>query len=133
MAASALRFYEQRGLIASERSGSGQRRYPPSGAAAIAFVVFAQRVGLTLDEIAVELGKLPSGRAPTRRDWSRLSRTWTSRIDERIHELERLRAGLTPVHRVRLCRSTAAGSRTPATGPPARARPALLDRRSAAA
>jgi MerR family redox-sensitive transcriptional activator SoxR len=61
----------------------------------IAFVVFAQRVGLTLDEIAVELGKLPPSRAPTRRDWSRLSRTWTSRIDERIDELERLRAGLT--------------------------------------
>jgi MerR family redox-sensitive transcriptional activator SoxR len=61
----------------------------------IAFVVFAQRVGLTLDEIAVELDKLPPGRAPTRRDWSRLSRTWTYRIDERIQELERLRAGLT--------------------------------------
>jgi MerR family transcriptional regulator, redox-sensitive transcriptional activator SoxR len=95
VAASALRFYEQRGLIASERSGLGHRRYPRAVLRRIAFVVFAQRVGLTLDEIAVELGKLPPGHAPTRRDWSRLSRTWTSRIDERINELERLRAGLT--------------------------------------
>src|SRR3954453_5600178 len=95
VAASALRFYEQRGLIGSERSGSGHRRYPRAGLRGMAFVVFAQRVGLTLDEIAVELGKLPFGRAPTGRDWSRLSRTWTSRIDERIDELERLRAGLT--------------------------------------
>src|SRR5690348_18392451 len=91
VAPSALRFYEQRGLIASERSGSGHRRYPRAVLRRIAFVVFAQRVGLTLDEIAVELGRLPPGRAPTRRDWSRLSRTWTSRIDERINELERLR------------------------------------------
>jgi MerR family redox-sensitive transcriptional activator SoxR len=60
----------------------------------IAFIVFAQRVGLTLNEIAGELAKLPPDRAPTRRDWSRLSRTWTERIDERIAELERLRAGL---------------------------------------
>src|SRR4029077_19470776 len=69
--------------------------YPRAVLRRIAFVVFAQRVGLTLDEIAVELDKLPPGRAPTRRDWSRLSRTWTSRIDGRIRELERLRAGLT--------------------------------------
>lgn len=95
VAASALRFYEDRGLITSERAGSGHRRYPRPALRRIAFIVFAQRVGLTLDEIDVELGKLPRDRAPTRRDWSRLSRTWTSRIDERIAELERLRAGLT--------------------------------------
>jgi MerR family redox-sensitive transcriptional activator SoxR len=51
-------------------------------------------VGLTLDEIAAELGRLPADRAPGRRDWTRLSRAWTARIDERIAELERLRAGL---------------------------------------
>lgn len=61
----------------------------------LAFIVFAQRVGLTLEEIGAELAKLPPDRAPDRRDWSRLSRTWTSRIDQRIAELERLRAGLT--------------------------------------
>jgi MerR family transcriptional regulator, redox-sensitive transcriptional activator SoxR len=61
----------------------------------IAFIVFAQRIGLTLDEIAAELAKLPENRAPSRRDWSRLSSTWTSRIDARIAELERLKAGLT--------------------------------------
>jgi MerR family redox-sensitive transcriptional activator SoxR len=61
----------------------------------IAFIVFAQRIGLTLDEIAVELDKLPGDRAPTRRDWSRLSTKWTTRIDQRIAELERLKSGLT--------------------------------------
>jgi MerR family redox-sensitive transcriptional activator SoxR len=95
VASSALRFYEERGLISSERAGSGHRRYARPVLRRIAFVVFAQRVGLTLGEIGAELAKLPPDRAPTRRDWSRLSSTWTSRIDQRIAELERLKVGLT--------------------------------------
>ena len=95
VAASALRFYEEKGLIASERAGSGHRRYPRPVLRRIAFIVFAQRVGLSLEEIGTELDKLPPHQAPRRRDWSRLSATWTARIDERIAELERLKAGLT--------------------------------------
>jgi MerR family transcriptional regulator, redox-sensitive transcriptional activator SoxR len=95
VAASALRFYEERGLIASERAGSGHRRYPRPVLRRIAFIVFAQRIGLTLDEIGAELAKLPLERVPNRRDWSRLARTWASRIDQRIAELERLKLGLT--------------------------------------
>ena len=95
VAASALRFYEERGMIAAERADGGQRRFPRHVLRRIAFIVFAQRIGLSLDEIGVELAKLPPNRAPTGRDWQRLSATWTSRIDERIAELERLRAGLT--------------------------------------
>ena len=94
VASSALRFYEERGLITSERAGSGRRHYRRPVLRRIAFIVFAQRIGLTLEEIGGELEKLPENRAPTRRDWSRLSRGWTGRIDERIAELERLRAGL---------------------------------------
>jgi MerR family transcriptional regulator, redox-sensitive transcriptional activator SoxR len=95
VAASALRFYEERGLISSERAGSGHRRYQRPVLRRIAFIVFAQRVGLTLEEIGAELTKLPPDRAPTRRDWSRLSSGWTERIDERIALLERLKLGLT--------------------------------------
>ena len=95
VAASALRYYEDRGLIVSERAGSQHRRYPRPVLRRIAFIVFAQRVGLTLEEIGAELAKLPPDKAPTRRDWSRLSSTWTARIDDRIAELERLRQGLT--------------------------------------
>ena len=73
VASSALRFYEQRGLISSERAGSGHRRYPRPVLRRIAFIVFAQRIGLTLEEIGTELCKLPPDQAPTRRDWSRLS------------------------------------------------------------
>jgi len=95
VATSALRFYEEKGLIRSERSGTGHRRFARGVLRRIAFIVFAQRIGLSLDEIHRELSRLPSDRAPSGREWARLSSTWTSRIDERLAELRRLRAGLT--------------------------------------
>ena len=95
IASSALRFYEERGLITSERAGSGHRRYARAVLRRVAFISFAQRMGLTLDEICRELVKLPQNRVPERADWAKLSAGWTKRIDERIAELERLRAGLT--------------------------------------
>ena len=95
VASSALRFYEERGLITSERAGSGHRRFPRAVLRRVAFIVFAQRIGLTLEEIGTELAKLPSERIPTRSDWSRLSGEWMRRVDQRIAELQRLKAGLT--------------------------------------
>jgi MerR family redox-sensitive transcriptional activator SoxR len=95
VATSALRFYEAAGLIHSERTDSGHRRYSRSVIRRVAFVVFAQKVGLSLDEIRGDLSKLPTNRVPDRSDWGKLSRRWSERIQERIEELERLRAGLT--------------------------------------
>jgi MerR family redox-sensitive transcriptional activator SoxR len=122
VAASALRFYEGRGLISSERAGSGHRRYSRPVLRRIAFIVFAQRIGLTLEEIGAELAKLPPDRAPTRRDWSRLSRKWTTRIDHRIAELERLKVGLTECIgcgclSLDRCRLANPGDRAAARGP----------------
>jgi MerR family transcriptional regulator, redox-sensitive transcriptional activator SoxR len=95
VAPSALRFYEERGLIEAERNESGHRRYPRAVLRRVAFIVFAQRIGLTLEQVAAELRKLPRHHTPTAQDWERLSSAWKSQIDERILELERLRAGLT--------------------------------------
>jgi MerR family redox-sensitive transcriptional activator SoxR len=95
VATSALRFYEDRGLIRSVRTSAGHRTYERSVIRRIAFIVFAQRVGLSLAEVEEELSKLPENRVPRRKDWAKLSASWTARIDERIAELERLRAGLT--------------------------------------
>jgi len=95
VAASALRFYEERGLIKAERAGSGHRRYPRAVLRRVAFIVFAQRIGLSLEEVGAELAKLPQDRVPEGSDWAKLSGGWTSRVDERIAELQRLRAGLT--------------------------------------
>ena len=94
VASSALRYYEERGLLSSERAASGHRRYPRRVLRRIAFIVFAQKIGLTLDEIGQALARLPVDHAPTRQDWAQLSTSWNTRIDERIAELERLRDGL---------------------------------------
>jgi MerR family transcriptional regulator, redox-sensitive transcriptional activator SoxR len=91
VAASALRFYEDQGLISSRRTAGNQRQYQRSTLRRIAFVQAAQRVGLALSEIKTALDSLPDDRTPNRGDWSRLSRSWRSRLDERIAELERLR------------------------------------------
>ncbi len=88
---SALRYYESQGLIGSERTSGNQRRYRRAVLRRVAFVRSAQRVGLTLEEIAEALGTLPESRTPTRADWARLSRSWRPRIDAQIERLERLR------------------------------------------
>ena len=94
VATSALRFYEDQGLIHPERNDSGHRRYPRTVIRVVAFIVFAQKIGLSLTEVAAELAKLPRNRVPERADWIKLSGQWRERVDERIAELERLRDGL---------------------------------------
>lgn len=95
VATSALRFYEDRGLIGAERTGSGHRRYPRATIRRVAFIVFAQRMGLSLEEIRAELDRLPTGRAPTGDDWGALSARWSERLATEIAALEQLRRGLT--------------------------------------
>ncbi len=94
VAASALRYYEEKGLITSERAGSGHRRFRRPVLRRLAFIVFAQRLGMSLVEIGVELAKLPEDHVPKGQDWARLSGAWSARIDARIAELERLKLGL---------------------------------------
>jgi MerR family redox-sensitive transcriptional activator SoxR len=95
VAPSALRFYESLGLLASDRTGGGHRTYPRHTLRRVAFIRVAQRVGLSLEEIGEALSMLPAHRAPTRREWGRMSRRWQGRLDERIRTLERLRDDLT--------------------------------------
>ena len=84
VAASALRFYETRGLISSVRSAGNQRRYRRSMLRRISVIRVAQTFGLTLEEIAEALKTLPAGRTPTKRDWERLSTNWRDHLDTRI-------------------------------------------------
>jgi len=91
----ALRFYEDRGLISSERSSGNQRRYPRSVLRQIAFIRAAQRVGLSLEDISEALSTLPHDHPPTKADWARLSKGWKDELDARIDALQRLRDRLT--------------------------------------
>ena len=95
VAPSALRYYEDQGLVTTSRTPGGARRYPRSVLRRLAFVRAAQNVGLSLPEIREALATLPEGRTPTARDWARLSEAWRARLDAQIAALAQLRDGLT--------------------------------------
>ncbi len=95
MAASALRFYETKGLIHSERTSGNQRRYQRSVLRRVAFIRAGSAAGVPLDQIGVALSTLPPHRSPNARDWERLSRRWRDDLDARIATLQALRDRLT--------------------------------------
>lgn len=91
VAVSAIRFYEEKGLLQSVRTGGNQRRFLRSDIRRVSFVLIAQRLGLALDEIEQQLSRLPEGRNPTQGDWQRISRSMREQIDKRIGLLTRTR------------------------------------------
>ncbi|MEL0210342.1 MAG: redox-sensitive transcriptional activator SoxR [Novosphingobium sp.] len=91
LAVSAIRYYEDRGLIASVRTGGNQRRFLRSDIRRLGFVQIAQKLGLGLAEIERELAALPNGRVPNVLDWQRISRSLRKEIDSRIQLLTRTR------------------------------------------
>lgn len=91
VAVSALHFYEREGLIVAERTSGNQRRYRRDVLRRLAFIRVSQAVGVPLLQIADALASLPSGRTPTKADWTRLSRGWRTDLDRRIAALEDLR------------------------------------------
>jgi MerR family redox-sensitive transcriptional activator SoxR len=95
VATSALRFYETKGLIASQRSDGNQRRYPRATLRRVALIRAGQEVGLSLAELAEALSQLPYDKTPTKTDWERLSKSWRTRLDTQIAELVALRDELT--------------------------------------
>jgi MerR family redox-sensitive transcriptional activator SoxR len=94
VATSALRFYESQGLITSRRTEGNQRRFRRGMLRRVSIIKAAQAVGLSLDEVAAALERLPNDKDPTARDWERMSRAWRTQLDERIASLQRLRADL---------------------------------------
>src|SRR5262245_27546685 len=91
VAASALRFYEERGLIHADRTSGNQRRYPRAALRRVALVQAGRTAGIPLARIRQALDSLPAERTPSRRDWERLSRKWRIDIDDRIATLQALR------------------------------------------
>ncbi len=91
---SALRYYESLGLISSIRTTGGQRRFARDVLRRVAVIHAGQRVGLSLGQVQAAFAGLPTDKAPTKRDWSRVSGTWRSQIDSRITEMTRIRDDL---------------------------------------
>ena len=91
LSVSAIRFYEEKGLVEALRTAGNQRRFLRSDARRLSFILIAQRLGLQLAEIEQELARLPQGRTPNARDWNKISRSIRAQLDARISELERVR------------------------------------------
>lgn len=91
IATSALRFYETKGLIQSERTDGGQRRYARDVLRRVSFIRAAQQVGLPLREVRDSLETLPPDRAPTKTEWEAFAELWRPRLAQQIQRLEGIR------------------------------------------
>jgi MerR family redox-sensitive transcriptional activator SoxR len=91
LAVSAIRFYETHDIVKPLRNQGGHRRYGRSDIRRLSFVIAAQKLGFALSDIAPHLRRLPDHKAPTKADWTRISKTFRHDIDARIAALEDLR------------------------------------------
>ena len=91
LSVSAIRFWEEKGLVEALRTRGGQRRFLRSDIRRLSFALIAQQLGFSLEAIARELAVLPQGRTPTAADWAKISRGFRRQLDERIAAMERMR------------------------------------------
>ena len=94
LSVSAIRFYEKRGLLHPDRNDGNQRRYEGSDIRRLSFILIAQQIGLSIDEVKQVMVSLPEGRTPTKADWSRISRRFRKTLDQRIAMMQRMRDNL---------------------------------------
>ena len=95
VAASALRFYEDLGLIASLRTGGNQRRYPRHMLRRVSLISVAKRLGIPLTDVQVVFETVPLDTTPSHADWQRASRRWKKQLEQRRLGIERLERELT--------------------------------------
>ena len=91
LSVSAIRFYEKKGLINPDRNAGNQRRYEGSDIRRLSFILIAQQIGLSIEEIKETMAALPEGRTPTKADWGKISRRFRKTLEDRIAMMERMR------------------------------------------
>jgi len=91
LSVSAIRFYEKKGLITPDRNAGNQRRYEGSDIRRLSFILIAQQIGLSIEDIKQTMAALPEGRTPTKADWTKISRSFRKTLDDRIAMMERMR------------------------------------------
>lgn len=94
LSVSAIRFYEEKGLVEPHRTSGNQRRFLRSDIRRLSFILIAQKLGLSLREVEEALAGLPQGRTPNAADWKRISGEVRTRIDAQIAALEKVREDL---------------------------------------
>ena len=94
LSVSAIRFYEKKGLVTPDRNAGNQRRFEGSDIRRLSFILIAQQIGLSIDQIKDIMSGLPEGRTPTKSDWSKISRQFRTMLDQRIAMMQRMRDNL---------------------------------------
>jgi MerR family transcriptional regulator, redox-sensitive transcriptional activator SoxR len=94
LAVSAIRYYEEEGLVKPERSKAGQRCFKRADIRRLSFVLITQQLGFSIAEIRTTLASLPDGRTPTQSDWTKLSKSIRNELDRRITTMTKLRDNL---------------------------------------
>ena len=94
LSVSAIRFYEKKGLITPDRNAGNQRRYEGSDIRRLSFVLIAQQIGLSIEQIKNVMASLPAGRTPTKADWTKIRRRFRETLDQRIAMMQRMRDNL---------------------------------------
>lgn len=89
--ASAIRYYERRGLLATPARSGGQRRYPTDALNRLLLIRFTSEMGFTLNEIRVFLNGLRDD-APVRRRWKKLAHRKIQQVEKSIQRARRLKS-----------------------------------------
>jgi MerR family transcriptional regulator, redox-sensitive transcriptional activator SoxR len=87
---SALRYYEEAGLIAPVGRRGGRRHYQPDALTRLAFIALCQDVGFSIAEIATLL----SARSGARQHWEGLAERKLADIELQIEKLQEMKRHL---------------------------------------
>lgn len=89
--ASAIRYYERRGLLPAPHRAGGQRRYPDDALDRVLLIRFASEMGFTLSEIKVFLDGLRDD-APVGPRWKKLAHRKIQEVEGSILRARRLKS-----------------------------------------
>lgn len=93
VATSALRYWEELGLVPPPARVSGQRRYPPSAVGLVGEILVLRDVGFTLRELKALIG----ARAQADGSWRELHRRKLAELDQRIARAQVARTAIAHV------------------------------------
>ena len=96
---SAVRYYEERGLIEPQRRHGGKRVYDEKSVERLTLIVFAKSLGFSLDDIRKLLLGFPD-EMPAGARWSHLAQQKLAALDVMSQQIDTMRAAL---HKISRC------------------------------
>ena len=84
ISASALRYYETRGLLKPQHNRAGQRRFPRSDIRRVSTLIIAKKCGFRLRDIKELLAALPQNRSPTAAEWALVSQAMRAELNKKL-------------------------------------------------